>query len=199
MQIDFNTHLGKIVAQKLRHGCRQCVAGAEIVAQAQTLNGVVNAPLENAVAIQIAPAGLVGEGVVLATIEQRVRAVHLLYYLVTGLEMPEEPETPLLKLLCGLPLTFPLVKTLPLGEEERSEAERLLSAAIEHWDKLKNTSPAALRETFLQREGKLLQGGERWRLVVEQRSFDLLLGYLPWTLSVVRLPWMALPLWVDWA
>lgn len=143
--------------------------------------------------------GLVEDGQVLATLDQRVRAVHLLYHLATGTEQPEEHETPLLKLLCALPITLPLVKTLTLTRTERAEAETLLAAAIEHWAKLKNTSPAALRETFLQREGKLVQQDDRWRLVVEQRTVDLLLDYLPWTLSIVRLPWMAAPLWVDWA
>jgi hypothetical protein len=28
---------------------------------------------------------------------------------------------------------------------------------------------------------------------------DVLLDSLPWSVSVVRLPWMAAPLWVDWA
>lgn len=143
--------------------------------------------------------GLAADGQTLATLDQRVRAVHLLHYLATGQEQPEEHETPLLKLLCALPLTFPLVKMLPLTQTERDEAETLLEAVIEHWAKLKNTSPAALRETFFQREGKLAQRDDRWHLVVEQRTVDLLLDYLPWTLSIVRLPWMASPLWVDWA
>jgi hypothetical protein len=143
--------------------------------------------------------GLLLDDVPLATIEQRERAVHLLYHLVTGQEQPEEHETPLFKLLCGLPIAFPLIKALSLRQQERDETEMLLAAVIEHWDKLKNTSLAALRETFLQREGKLVQGGDKVRLVVEQRTVDVLLDYLPWTLSIVRLPWLTLPLWVDWA
>ncbi len=128
-----------------------------------------------------------------------VRGVHLLHYLATGLENPAEPATVLLKVLCGLPIAFPLPHELPLADQERDEAESLLSAAIGHWTKLGNTSPAGLREAFLQREGKLAPDEQGWRLAVEQRAVDVLLGHLPWGLSIVRLPWVKTPLWVDWA
>jgi contractile injection system tape measure protein len=144
-------------------------------------------------------AGLIGDGESLGSLEQRTRAAHLLYHLSTGQAQPEEHELPLLKLLCGLPISFPLARDVPLSEREREQAQILLEAVIQHWAKLKQTSPAALRETFLQREGKLTQSDGRWQLVVEQRAVDLLLGYLPWMIAIIRLPWMAAPLWVDWA
>jgi hypothetical protein len=129
----------------------------------------------------------------------QARAAHLLYFLVSGREQPEEQETTLLKLLCGLQLDEPLVRELPLSPGEREEADMLLRAAISHWERLKNTSPDGLREAFLQREGRLAQEEAGWRLTVEQRGVDALLGSLPWNLSTVRLAWMAAPLWVDWA
>lgn len=139
------------------------------------------------------------QGTLLASLAERERGVHLLYFLATGREQPGEHETTLLKLLCGLPLAYPVVKDLALSQAERDEAEALLLAAIGHWEKLKHTSPAGLRETFLERDGKLAPGERGWRLVIEQRPADVLLDYLPWGLSIVRLPWMAGPLGVDWA
>lgn len=143
--------------------------------------------------------GLVEEGGVFVSFAAQERALHLLHFLATGKEEPEEHETLLLKLLCGLPGTLPIARRVALSELERSECDNLLNAVISHWSKLGNSSVGALRETFLQREGKLERLEVGWRLTVEQRSLDILLGWLPWGLSIVRLPWMAQPLWVDWA
>ncbi len=143
--------------------------------------------------------GLLDERQQFTSSDARVRGVHLLHFLAAGEEYPAEPATVLLKVLCGLPIAAPLPRVLPLTEREREEAESLLLAAIRHWQKLRNTTAAGLRETFLQRKGKLAWRDQAWRLVVEQHSADVLLGYLPWGLSPIKLPWMALPLYVDWA
>lgn len=142
--------------------------------------------------------GLEEDGHALATHTQRERAVHLLYHLATGETRPEEAQTQLLKLLCGLPFDYPLVRDLPLSPAETAEATQMLTAVIRHWDKLKNTSPAALQTTFFQREGRLQPIRDGWRLTVEQRGVDVLLPALPWSIALIRLPWMADPLWVDW-
>jgi GDP-D-mannose dehydratase len=102
--------------------------------------------------------------------------VHLLHHLATGRPPADEHDTTLLKVLGGLPIAYPLPRDLPVSLEERHEAETLLTAAIRHWDKLRNTSPAGLREAFLQREGKLVTRPEGPRLIVEQRPVDVLLG-----------------------
>ena len=81
----------------------------------------------------------------------------------------------------------------------KTEANALLAAAIEHWAKLGSTSPTGLRESFLSRDGKIARADSGYVLTVEQRAVDVLLDTLPWTLSIVRLPWMAGPLMVDWA
>jgi hypothetical protein len=143
--------------------------------------------------------GLVTNGTLLTSAAHRTRAVHLLYHLATGGERPDEHQTTLLKLLAGLPVSYPMSRDLALHQEERAEAENLLVAAVNHWPALKSTSPAGLREGFLQREGRLVERPDGWKLVVEQRPVDVLLSSLPWGLSVVRLPWMSAPLWVDWA
>lgn len=134
-----------------------------------------------------------------SSFDSRATAVHLLHYLVTGAEQPEEWETTLLKMLCGFPSSVPLIKQLRLETEMKNEADHLLTAVIDHWQKLGNTSPDGLRESFLRREGKVTRESGRLRLVVEQTSLDVLLEFLPWSVAIVRLPWMDSPLWVDWA
>ena len=129
----------------------------------------------------------------------RSKAVHLLYYLATAQENPEEHELLLFKLLCDFPMQSPLVKELPLHQSERAEAESLLLAIIQHWTRLGNTSPAGLREAFLERDGRLAKRESGWTLDIEQRTVDVLLEYLPWGIGLVALPWRVAPLWVNWA
>jgi Contractile injection system tape measure protein len=103
------------------------------------------------------------------------------------------------KLLCGWPLNEPVVRGLDLPEAALEEGEHLLQTAITYWEALKSTSPDGLREGFLQREGKLTRSGEgNWKLQVEQQAIDILLGSLPWGLSMVTLPWMDELLIVEW-
>jgi hypothetical protein len=128
----------------------------------------------------------------------RSRTVHLLHYLATGKENPPEHETILFKIMCGYPIRVPLAKELSLSKREKDESRDLLKSVLKHWTKLKNTSMAGLRETFLQREGKLITSNSGFHLVVERRTVDVLLDHLPWTLSVLKFPWLASPLHIDW-
>lgn len=125
-------------------------------------------------------------------------AIYLLHYLATGATDPPEYELVLPKLLCGWPLDTPVVcPDLPTAALE--EAEHLLQAAIDHWQALKSTRPDGLREGFLQREGKLTCSCDRtWKLQVEQQAIDVLLSRLPWSVSIVKLPWMDDLLTVEW-
>ena len=78
----------------------------------------------------------------------------------------------------------------PLPETFIKEANELLLSIIEHWSILKNTSVEGLRQSFLQRDGKLTFFNNEWRLQVEQKSYDMLLQHLPWNRGLIRLPWM---------
>lgn len=126
------------------------------------------------------------------------RAAQLLLYLATAQEETPEYDMVLAKFLCGMPLETPIYGRLDLRETERSESIKLLQSAIDHWGKLKKTSPDGLRIGFLQREGKLEKRAQGWYLTVEQRSVDVLLNYLPWNLRMVKLPWMEELLRVEW-
>jgi hypothetical protein len=69
---------------------------------------------------------------------------------------------------------------------------------IEHWTIIKQTSVAGLRETFLQREGRLDRPPAGWRLRVQRRTVDVLLDHIPWTVSTIAHSWMPEPLYVTW-
>jgi hypothetical protein len=126
------------------------------------------------------------------------RAIHLLEYLVTGSEQPLEAGLIFNKILCGWPIEMPLSRFTKLTEIEKNEARSMLEAVIAHWTALKNSSPEALQEAFLQHSGKLTHEDDSWRLVVETKPFDMLLQQLPWTISAIKLPWMQNILFVDW-
>lgn len=129
----------------------------------------------------------------------RHRALHLLAHLVG--QKPFSTETSLLlpKILLGLPPEAPVQRRVRLSRTEKNEARALLEAVVEHWSALKNTSPEALQAEFFQREGRLEHRETGWHLTVEQRASDVLLGRLPWGISLVRLPWMAEWLHVTWS
>ena len=126
------------------------------------------------------------------------KALYLLYYLATGSDHPEEYELILPKILLSFPLYEPVIKDIKVNEEEKEEAEQLLREAIQKWTILKNTSPAGLRDGFLQRKGKYYSKDDKLFLQVETASIDMLLDHLPWNLSIVKLPWSKELLRVEW-
>ena len=128
----------------------------------------------------------------------RHKAVHLVEYLATGATGIPEYELVLPKFLCGIPFNLPLERAPIITEDDRQAGEELLQAAIDHWEKLGNSSPTGLREGFLQREGKLEKREQGWYLLVEQKGTDILLDYLPWNIRMVKLPWMTDLLRVEW-
>ncbi|MES3020478.1 MAG: contractile injection system tape measure protein [Pseudomonadota bacterium] len=127
------------------------------------------------------------------------RAIALLHHLATGQTAAPEYALALPKLLCALPLTDNVEAGVVLTEDEKNEARELLEAVISHWYVLKNTSPDALRGTFLMRPGKLSERDGEWLLQLETHAADILMGQLPWGVSAIRLPWMKSMLWVEWA
>jgi hypothetical protein len=128
----------------------------------------------------------------------RWHAVQALHYLSGGEAGFSEPSLLLTKILCGLPIAA-LAENPTLSPEAYAECDALLIAAIQYWTILGKTSPNGLRENFLTRCGLLSQTGSAWDLQVERQAIDLLLGHLPWPLSIVKFPWMKHPLTVTWA
>jgi len=130
---------------------------------------------------------------------QPARALGLLHFLTTGERQVPEYELVLPKILCDVPLDTSVEYDLDLSVFERDEATALLKAVIRHWGGLGDTSPDALRGTFLLRPGKVsLRDDGDWLLQVESQGFDILLDRLPWGFSTIKLPWMKRMLWVEW-
>lgn len=131
-------------------------------------------------------------------ISERELAVNLVTYLATGVEYAAEFELVFAKILCGLEPSAPVTTLIAFTDEQKQEAEELLLSAIEYWTVVKDTSPQGLRESFLQREGKLSFINGEWILQVEQKPFDMLLQSLSWNISMIKLPWMETMLKTEW-
>lgn len=126
------------------------------------------------------------------------KAAVILEYLVTGKEEFAEFDFPLNKILCGIAVDEVLQPIEELPVQIKTECENLLSEVIRHWSILKNTSIDGLRETFLQRNGKVTQVENGWLLNVEQKGVDILLNSLPWGIGTIKLPWAEEKLHVEW-
>lgn len=130
--------------------------------------------------------------------EARQQAVLLAYYLATGDQHAPEYALAFPKILCGFPLELPLPAAWELPPEALAEAEVLLDNVLSRWEKLGNTSVLGLRQGFLQRAGKLTNKDDQRTLQLETSGIDVLLDYLPWNLSLVKLPWWKQILYVEW-
>lgn len=132
--------------------------------------------------------------------DARVRAVHLLQYIVTGEQETPEQELFLNKLFCGLEPEYPVPSGTELTLQEREESENVLKSVVGHWKALKKSSPEAVRTTFLRREGLVIREGMQggWKVMIERNSFDVLLDRLPWGLSMIKMPWNSYLIHVEW-
>ena len=126
------------------------------------------------------------------------KALLLGHYLVTGEVEAVEHQLPLVKLLCGLPISTPFVTGISLSKEEQARADELLRALIKHWPKIGSIRIQSFRNSFLKREGKLSNQGQQWTLQVEQRPFDMVLQTLPWNIRMIKTSLMHELLLVEW-
>ncbi|NML04298.1 contractile injection system tape measure protein [Sphingomonas sp. G-3-2-10] len=126
------------------------------------------------------------------------RAVYLLQYLAEARWDATEPELTLNKLLCGFDPATPAIASVTPTPEEVDNCDSLLQAAIHNWPAIRNTSPAGLRENFLQRAGRLTRHDARSTLDVERRTIDVLTDQIPWNRSIVFHRWMSEPLHINW-
>ena len=130
--------------------------------------------------------------------EKQEHAIYLLHYLITKETDPTEEVLLFPKLLCGWPLQMPVFDKTEITGHEINECEDLLNSVIQNWSVLKNTTTEGLRESFLQRSGKMTEQEDQFIIQPEQRSIDLLLEYIPWTFRMIRLPWMKKSVQIDW-
>jgi Contractile injection system tape measure protein len=128
------------------------------------------------------------------------RACLLLQYLATGsIEDIFEAMLPLNKLLCGIPLLQPLNTQWTINDEEKLIAENFLLAVIQNGGQgWKNLSVNGFRQAYLNREGIITGRDGNWLLQVKRETYDILVDRLPWTVQIVKLPWMELLIFVEW-
>lgn len=130
--------------------------------------------------------------------EFKNRAVYLLQYLVFNETEFPEYELVLNKILAGMDPEDHLESFITLTEEEKELATSLLHGLINNWEKVKNSTPEGIQETFLQREGVLRFKGDEVFLEVEKKGVDILVKSIPWNISLIKLPWMKKPMHVEW-
>ncbi|MDD2305385.1 MAG: contractile injection system tape measure protein [Prolixibacteraceae bacterium] len=130
--------------------------------------------------------------------ESRNRAVYLLQYLASN--RIDFPETQLVlnKLLVGMDIQEILSPIIELTEDEMASAVSLQNGLINNWEKVKNSTPEGIRETFVQREGILRFDADKITLVVDKHGVDVLVESLPWNISLIKLSWMKKPIYVEW-
>lgn len=128
----------------------------------------------------------------------RIKAVYLMCYSVYGTLSLLDSNLILLKVLAGLDLTVSLPPISEIGDNEKETIGIMLSAVINHWTSIGNTSVEGLRESFLQREGKLEDKEDYYELNVDNKAYDILLQCIPWNFSIIKFPWMAKTIRVNW-
>jgi len=130
--------------------------------------------------------------------EMAERAIHLLQYVVN--ERCDSPEFLLVlnKLLCGVVSKIPIAREIVPLPHEIEAIEGMLKGIIANWSALGSTSVAGLRESFLQRAGRLQLKNDNWYLKVEPKAFDMLLDRLPWSIAIIKYSWMKRPIYVEW-
>jgi len=126
------------------------------------------------------------------------RAVGLLQYLVAENPSPPEYQATLNKILCGLNPEKVLQFGEPVTDVESEECDTLLSSVIAQAPILRDLSLDVFRGSFLLRKGLLSARDGVWLLRVERETYDVVLDRFPWSFDWVRLPWMEVPLGVEW-
>jgi hypothetical protein len=109
-----------------------------------------------------------------------------------------EHQLVLNKLLCEIPIREPIPLEIIMTAEERQVAAELMEVLRQRWPKMQNTSVEGLQQSFLQRDGSLTATPDGWRLRVQQKGIDVLLSFLPWSWTLVRLPWMNTTIYTEW-
>ncbi len=130
--------------------------------------------------------------------EAAYRAVFLLHYICTGKTKAPEYALPLHKLLCGLPFNKSIPKSIRLTKKEKQEADELLDAMAEQWTSLRSPYGDAIRQNFMQRTGIIERKDNAWLVRIQRTSLDILMDSLPWSISVIRLPWIQHLIQTEW-
>ncbi|MEA0988978.1 contractile injection system tape measure protein [Pseudomonas aeruginosa] len=131
-------------------------------------------------------------------IDEQVRwqALACLDWLAWGDEEVAEWRTPCARLLCGIDWEDEFQAQPPTVARQR-ELDEWLGQVFAAVPTLNRCGVGDLRAFFLQRPGTLSEE-RRLLLTIESDASDVLLHSLPWPLTQVMLPWLPIPLGVDW-
>lgn len=132
------------------------------------------------------------------SLKDPVLTAHIFHYLATGEEEDYEFTLIFEAYLCGLPINEPLPKSVPLTDEIKEECQKVLESVLVHWEALKSKSVPLLQNNFLQRPGKLMLKEETPRIIIERTGIDILLDKIPWSISILKLPWHEKMTYVEW-
>lgn len=130
--------------------------------------------------------------------EAQHRAALLIQALLDESHEYEESDLLLNKILCGIAPEEAIPVAFAASALEKEEIPNLLDAMAAQWTALKSTSGQAMAQGFFPREGSLRQTDKGYLLHIPRTSIDILLNRLPWTLSIIKLPWMNETLFVEW-
>lgn len=127
------------------------------------------------------------------------RAVHLTQYLITGSPDVAHAQLALNKVVCGGEPDDLMFESFKPEPTEVELCEGLLNAMLANWPPLSSgTTLDGLRQSFLQRPGRLTRGDDGWTLAVERKTLDVLLDQTGWGFRTMILPWQAHAIQVTW-
>ena len=126
-------------------------------------------------------------------------AVTVMIYLLTGEEQAFDYQLPFVKWLLGIPVDeLIFIEENSLDKKEIAEADNVLLSLKSHWSVLKNSSFTSIRESFLQRAGMMKIYDEQCHISIERKGIDVLIDQIPFSLSIIRLPWIKQQIIVTW-
>lgn len=130
--------------------------------------------------------------------ESQERCVQVLYYVSTGSLATTQHSLALSKVMCGFDPSNEVNLNQEISTSEKALIDSLLNSMISHWPAIGSATTESLRENFLIRDGFLNATEHLWNLNIEKRSYDILISRSPFSFSVIKYPWMPLPLYVTW-
>lgn len=130
--------------------------------------------------------------------EAQNRGILLIQSLLDESYSYEESDLLLNKILCGIAPSEPIQVQFSPKNIEKEEIKNLLDTMVARWTALKSTSGASMAKGFFPREGSLCRVDKGYQLTIPRISIDILLNRLPWTISIIKLPWMEETLYTEW-
>ena len=133
-----------------------------------------------------------------SSLAHQERAAHLLRW-IAGFALPHlDYQMALEKVLCDLPLSYPIDSEIELTDLEKEEGVQVLRSVCQYWPPLNGTSPEGLQQSFMRRKAIIVYEDNTWMVRVEGQAIDILLDDLPWEISLLLLPWKEEMIMVEW-